>query len=63
VIYKLRRDPRLSKAFDPTKGNWRFLKFRHLRTLGESEVLNRDNLDQMLALDPITYSTPQLWLI
>ena len=63
VIYKLRRDPRLSKAFDPTIGNWRFLKFRHLRTLGESEVLNRDNLDQMLALDPITYSTPQLWLI
>jgi hypothetical protein len=53
----------LSKAFNPTLGNWRFVKFRHLRTLVESEMLNRDNLDQMLALDPITYSTPQLWLI
>jgi hypothetical protein len=63
VIYKLRHDPRLSKAFNPTLGNWRFVKFRHLRTLVESEMLNRDNLDQMLALDPITYSTPQLWLI
>jgi hypothetical protein len=63
VIYKLRRDPRLSKAFNPAQGDWRFIKFRHLRTLAEAEALNRDNLDQMLALDPITFSTPQLWLI
>ncbi len=63
VIYKLRHDPRLARAFNTTQGNWRFLKFRHLRSLVESPVLNRDNLEQLLSLDPITYSTPQLWLI
>jgi hypothetical protein len=63
LFYKLRRDPRLSKAFNPTQGNWRFLKLRHLRSIVESPNLFRDNLDQLLSLDPITYSTPQLWLI
>lgn len=63
LIYKLRRDPRLSKAFNPTQGIWRFLKFRHLRSLAESPLLNRENLDQLLGLDPLTFTTPQLWLI
>jgi hypothetical protein len=63
VIYKLQRDPRLSKAFNPAQGNWRFLKFRHLKSLAENPLLNRDNLDQLLILDPLTYSTPQLRLI
>ncbi len=63
LIYKLRRDPRISKSFNPSHGNWRFLKFRHLRSLAESPILNRENLDQLLGLDPITYSTPQIWLI
>lgn len=63
LFYKLRRDPRISKAFNPSTGNWKFLKFRHLRSLAESPILNRENLDQLLELDPITYSTPQIWLI
>lgn len=63
LIYKLRRDPRINKAFNLSHGYWRFLKFRHLRSLAESPILNRDNLDQLLGLDPITYSTPQIWLI
>lgn len=63
LVYKLRRDPRLSKAFNPAQGNWRFLKFRHLRSLADSPLLNRENIDQLLGLDPLTYSTPQLWLI
>jgi len=63
LVYKLRRDLRLSKAFNPTQGIWRFLKFRHLRSLAESPLLNRENLDQLLGLDPLTFSTPQLWLI
>jgi hypothetical protein len=63
IIYKLRRDPRLSRAFHPTQGNWRFLKFRHLRSLAESPVINRDDLDQLLSLDPISFNTPQLWMI
>ncbi len=63
LVYKLRRDPRLNKSFDSNQGVWRFLKFRHLRTLAESPLVNRENMDQMLALDPLTFSTPQLWLI
>lgn len=63
LIYKLRRDPRLSRAFNPSQGVWQFLKFRHLRSLSESPSLTRENLDQFLQLDPLTYSTPQLWLI
>ena len=63
LIYKLRRDPRISKAFNPSQGDWRILKFRHLRSLAESPILDRENLDQLLGLDPITYSTPQIWLI
>ena len=63
VAYKLSRDPRLSKAFHPIQGNWGFLKFRHLRSLVENPLLNRENLDQLLRLDPLTYTTPQLRLI
>lgn len=63
VVYKLRRDPRLGKAFNPSQGNWSFLKFRHLRSLVDNPLLSRENLDQLFGLDPLTYSTPQLRLI
>ncbi len=63
LAYKLRRDPRINRAFNPSFGIWHFLKFRHLRSLTESPMLNRENLEQMLGLDPLTFSTPQLWLI
>jgi len=63
VIYKLNRDPRLSKAFNPIHGNWQFLKFRHLKSLNENPLITRSNFDQLLTLDPLTYSTPQLRLI
>jgi hypothetical protein len=63
IIYKLRRDPRLNKAFTPSMDNWHFLKFRHLRSLAENPLLNLENLDQLLFLDPLTYSTLQLRLI
>jgi hypothetical protein len=63
VIYKLQRDPRLSKAFNPAQSNWCFLKFRHLKSLAENPLLNRDDLEQLFLLDPLTFSTPQLRLI
>lgn len=63
MIYKLRRDPRLSRAFNPTQGSWRFLKFRHLRSLVDNPLLTRENIDQLFSLDPLTYSTPQLRMI
>jgi hypothetical protein len=63
VAYKLRRDPRLSRLCDASQGGWRFLKFRHLRWLEANPLLNCDNLDEQFALDPLTYSTPQLRLL
>jgi hypothetical protein len=63
VFYKFRHDHRISRAFNPETGNWRFLKFRHLRSLADAPILNKENLAQLLNLDPLTYSAPQLWLI
>jgi hypothetical protein len=63
VAYKLRCDPRLGKLCSSTSGGWRFLKFRHLRWLYENPLLSRENLEEQLALDPLTYSTPQLRLL
>lgn len=63
IFYKLRHDPRLGRAFLHSAGNWRFIKFRHLRSLSSSSNLSRENLEQLLNLDPLTYSAPQLWLI
>jgi hypothetical protein len=63
ILYKFRRDPRLRRAFDPSSGNWQFLKFRHVKSLVENPGLNRENLDQMLRLDPLTFSAPQLRFI
>jgi hypothetical protein len=63
VAYKLRRDPRLGRLCDATQSGWRFLKFRHLRWLEGNPLLGRENLDEQLALDPLTYSTSQLRLL
>ena len=63
VAYKLRRDPRLGRLCDPAQGGWRFIKFRHLRWLVDNPLLSRDNLDELLAIDPLTYSTTQLRLL
>ncbi len=61
VLFKLRHDPRLAHLCQA--GGWRFLKFRHLRWLGESPLLSQQNLDESLNLDPLTYATPQLRLL
>ncbi len=63
VAYKLRRDPRLGRLCDATQNGWRFIKFRHLRWLVGNPLLSRENLDEQLALDPLTYSTSQLRLL
>ena len=59
AVFKLHRDPRLRQAVDQ---GWRFLKFRHLRRLVESPVLNRQNLAEMLTLDPLTDAPSQMRL-
>ncbi|HNT23121.1 MAG TPA: hypothetical protein PKM21_02060 [Anaerolineales bacterium] len=64
VAYKLRRDPRLARACaSETNAGWRFIKFRHLRWLLENPLLSRENAEELLSLDPLTYSTPQMRLI
>ena len=42
---------------------WRFLKYRHLRRLYESQLLTQDNLDEQLAVDTITNLTSQMPLL
>ncbi|GIV63273.1 MAG: hypothetical protein KatS3mg045_0612 [Bellilinea sp.] len=49
VGFKLRRDPRLSEAFQ--KG-WRLLKFRHLRNLSGYPQLSINQWDDLLNGDP-----------
>ena len=60
VLYKRQRDPRLDYLLD---GGWRFLKFRHVRRMAESEAVNRDNLASYFSLDPLTHDEAQLPLL
>jgi hypothetical protein len=60
ILYKLRNNSLLNQEFGR---GWRFLKFRHLRHLLESPSLSRDNIDTLLALDPLTESPAQMRLL
>jgi hypothetical protein len=59
VAYKLEHNPALKEQ---AEGPYRFVKYRHLRHLLTSPMLTRENLDDQLALDPLTYTEPQLRL-
>lgn len=60
VVYKLRHDARLKQAFNQ---GWRLVKFRLLRRLAENPLINRENFDEQLALDPATEDAPQMRLL
>ena len=60
LSHKMRRDPRLENVIE---ANWRFLKFRHLRWLAESETLGRENLNEQFSLDPLANRDPQMPLL
>jgi len=60
VMYKLHRNPQLKQSVDT---GWRFLKFRHVRRLAESALLTHFTFDEQVALDPLTYSEPQIPLL
>jgi hypothetical protein len=60
ILYKLRTNPALRNEIDQ---GWRFVKFRHLRHLWESPSLNRENLDSLLDLDPLTETPAQMRLL
>lgn len=56
VVFKQRKDPRLAQIM---QAGWRFLKFRHLRWLLETQILTRGSFDEQLNADPLTYTTTQ----
>ncbi|MCC6147516.1 MAG: hypothetical protein IT308_08115 [Anaerolineaceae bacterium] len=49
LAYKLQRDPRLAAA---VQTGWYFLKFRHLRQIGERETLTHSDFLNLLSQDP-----------
>ena len=74
AAYKLRRDPRLRRLcqpYDPaTTGEtpnletgWRIIKLRHLRWLVENVGQMQQPLEELLRLDPLTFSAPQMRLL
>lgn len=60
VMFKLQRNPQLKQYVDT---GWRFLKFRHVRRLAESALLTNLTFDEQVALDPLTYTEPQIPLL
>lgn len=60
VVYKFRHDARLEQTLNR---GWRLIKFRLLRRLAENPLINRDNLDEQLKLDPATKDAPQMRLL
>ncbi|MEJ2349907.1 MAG: hypothetical protein P8Y03_08985 [Anaerolineales bacterium] len=60
VAYKLRHDARIKNAIDR---GWRMIKFRLIRRLAETHLLNRENIDEQLALDPLMEDAAQMRLL
>jgi hypothetical protein len=57
ILYKLQHNPYLKEKFER---GWRFLKFRQLRHLINSPSLSQNNLESLLAVDPLTESPAQM---
>jgi hypothetical protein len=60
AAFKLKRDPRLREKFE---AGWRFCKFRHVRHLVQTPGLSQANLEELLALDPLTEAPAQMRLL
>jgi hypothetical protein len=60
VMYKRGRDPRLEQVIGD---RWGFLKYRLLRRLAENTQINRENLSEQLALDPLMYESSQMRML
>ncbi len=57
MSYKLRQNPRLAQEID---GGWRFIKFRHLRSLADNPLLNRETWLIQVDRDPPEYVAAQM---
>lgn len=60
VTYKIKNNPLWQQKLDE---GWIFVKYRHLRQLVKNPSLSLENLTEQLALDPLTYSEPQIRLL
>jgi hypothetical protein len=60
VEYRLRRDPRLRNAVE---NGWLLVKFRHVRWLAQNDNLSQENLEELLALDPLANKDQQMQLL
>jgi hypothetical protein len=56
LLFKRRRDPRL----DHLLNEWKFVKFRHLRALSANTMITRENIDDQMTADQLTYEAAQL---
>jgi hypothetical protein len=56
LLFKRRRDPRLNQLLN----EWNFVKFRHLRALAANTMVTRENIDDQMTADQLTYESPQL---
>jgi hypothetical protein len=59
TAFKLRRDPHLQSL---KTANWIMVKFRHLRNLGDTPLLNRELFASQITGDPPEYRSTQLAL-
>lgn len=59
ALFKINNDPRLTEIID---AGWRFLKYRHVRLLADNTLLTRQNLNEQLALDPLSKDDRQMQL-
>jgi len=60
VGYKLRSNPKLRSLIETS---WQIIKFRHVRWLSKNENLFRENLPDLLSLDPLANRDPQMQLL
>jgi hypothetical protein len=57
VTYKLETNPLLQQAIE---SGWQFVKFRQLRRIARTSHLEKSNIDDLFALDPVSQSDPQM---
>lgn len=60
VAYKLKQNPYYATLLEQ---DWQFAKYRHIRLLSESPMLQASNLEEQLSLDPLTYAQHQIRLL
>jgi hypothetical protein len=60
LLYKMKRDAHLNQM---AESGWRFLKFRLVYRLAKNPLLNRQNLNENLSLDPLQDETGQMRLL